>query len=497
MPKVSIVISSADDWKPYSPSQDVTVVDSYLEAQAGPISRTVILNLCRSYRYLSHGYYCSLLAESRGQQVMPSISTINSLGSKSLYLLNLDAPDETLERLEKRLSKRLTGPEPMVFSAKLYFGSTLDPDLKSLGRALFDQFPCPILEVQFRRRERWYISRLRMRGINSLNDSEQTEFAEALDRFSRNIWRKPKSRKQYRYELAILVNPKEKMPPSDSRALKRFEKAARSLGLDVDIITKKDFSRLAEYDALFIRATTAIDDYTYRFAKRAESLGCVVIDDTQSILRCTNKIYLANLLLVNDVPTPRTLVLNRHQSGCLESAAAALEFPMVLKIPDGAFSIGVKKVRDMDELRVTAEEFFASSALILAQEFYPTKFDWRIGVLNGAPLFACQYFMSRGHWQIYQHEKDGNVSSGHHRTMALDEVPKAVLETAINATALVGNGLYGVDLKQRGDEVVIIEINDNPSLDAGVEDQHSGMRLYQRLAAEFVRRLELRTEEYV
>ena len=50
----------------------------------------------------------------------------------------------------------------------------------------------------------------------------------------------------------------------------------------------------AEYDALFIRETTAINDHTYRFAKRAESEGMVVIDDPQSILRCTNKIFLAD-----------------------------------------------------------------------------------------------------------------------------------------------------------------------------------------------------------
>ncbi len=494
MPSVSVVISAADDWKPYYPSQDVTPVDTYLAAQEDPVAQTVILNLCRNYRYLSHGYYCSLLAESRGQQVMPSIRTINSLGSKSLYLLDLDDVGEALQRLDARLSARSEPTERPEVTFNLYFGTTTDGDFKSLARALFDQFPCPILEVQFRRDERWSISRLRMRGINSLNEDEQTQFAEALDSFSRNIWRKPKSRRRFRYDMAILVDPDEKMPPSDARALKRFEKAARRIGLDVDTITRKDFSRLAEYDALFIRATTNIDNHTYRFAKRAESLGCIVIDDTQSILRCTNKIYLANLLEVHKVPTPKTRVLNRHQEDCLEKAAEELAFPLVLKIPDGAFSLGVKKARDMAELKVIAGEFFARSALILAQEFYPTDFDWRIGVINGKALFACKYFMSRGHWQIYNHAANGRVSSGNFTTMAVEDVPKKVLRTAVDATRLIGNGFYGVDLKQRGKDVVIIEVNDNPSVDAGVEDKFLGAALYDRLAAEFLRRLELRTE---
>jgi hypothetical protein len=37
-----------------------------------------------------------------------------------------------------------------------------------------------------------------------------------------------------------------------------------------------------------------------------------------------------------------------------------------------------------------------------------TEFDWRIGILNGQALYACQYFMSRGHWQIYNHAAKGN-----------------------------------------------------------------------------------------
>ena len=52
---------------------------------------------------------------------------------------------------------------------------------------------------------------------------------------------------------------------------------------------KKDYLRLAEYDALFIREDTSLDDHTYRFSKKAEKEGMVVIDDPNSILKCTNK----------------------------------------------------------------------------------------------------------------------------------------------------------------------------------------------------------------
>ena len=89
-----------------------------------------------------------------------------------------------------------------------------------------------------------------------------------------------------------------------------------------------------------------------------------------------------------------------------------MPFPLVLKIPDGSFSRGVVKVEDPDQLRVHAATLFEKSALILAQEFLYTDFDWRIGILNRRPIFACQYFMSKNHWQIYKHNASGSVSSG-------------------------------------------------------------------------------------
>lgn len=65
-----------------------------------------------------------------------------------------------------------------------------------------------------------------------------------------------------------------------------------------------------------------------------------------------------------------------------------------------------------------------------------------------------------------------------------------VIKTALKATRLIGEGLYGVDLKQVGDRVVVIEINDNPNIDAGVEDTVLGRALYSRILAVFLERME-------
>src|SRR5690348_17560679 len=112
----------------------------------------------------------------------------------------------------------------------------------------------------------------------------------------------------------MLVDPAEQMPPSNKRALKAFIGAGKELGIEVDPIGKNDYQRLAEYDGLFIRETTASDNHTYRFAHRAEKEGMVVVDDPSSILRCTNKIYLNDLMVSRKLAVPRTEILYRDDS---------------------------------------------------------------------------------------------------------------------------------------------------------------------------------------
>src|SRR5690606_13355248 len=145
---------------------------------------------------------------------------------------------------------------------------------------------------------------------------------------------------------------------SNSEALQRFIAAGVQLGIDVELIEKKDYARLAEFDALFIRETTRVDDHTYRFAKKAESEGLLAIDDPSSILRCTNKVYLADLLKRRGLGMPATEILYKDRPQELENAGRRLGFPLVLKIPDGCFSRGVIKVADAQALATAAQELF-------------------------------------------------------------------------------------------------------------------------------------------
>ncbi|MCC5809321.1 MAG: RimK family protein [Ectothiorhodospiraceae bacterium] len=487
MAEVIIVVEDLRDWKPYYPSEQVITADDYLFGAPGSApSGARVLNLCRSYKYLSLGYYCSLLAEARNHKVIPTVRTINDLSHRAIYSLETEDLDASLQKL---MQKAGTSKDDR-YVLDIYFGKTRDAGLADLARQIFETFTAPLLRVEFRHQGKWRISGIRSGALHKLSEDQEDTFAEALDSFSRHVWRRQRQRRRYRYDMAILHDPEEKLPPSNPRALKNFVRVGRSLGIDVELIQKRDFAQLGEYDALLIRETTAISDHTYRFAKKAESEGLVVMDDPNSILRCTNKVYLADLLRTNAIATPKTRILHHARPNDLKQLGEELGFPMVLKIPDGSFSRGVVKVEGPDRLAAAADELFRRSDLILAQEYLFTEYDWRIGVLNRKPIFACQYYMSKGHWQIVQHGPKGQFKEGGARTFPTTEAPQDVVRLAVKAASLIGDGLYGVDVKQTTGRQVVIEVNDNPNLDAGIEDGYLKDDLYRIILEEFLRRLE-------
>jgi glutathione synthase/RimK-type ligase-like ATP-grasp enzyme len=172
---------------------------------------------------------------------------------------------------------------------------------------------------------------------------------------------------------------------------------------------------------------------------------------------------------------------------------AELGLPCVLKRPDSAFSLGVVKVETEEDLTRNVSEFLDKSDLIVAQEWLVTEFDWRIGVLDRAPLYACRYMMAPGHWQVIK-RADGQRKEVEGATIAIamHDVPGNVIETAVRAANFIGDGLYGVDLKEVDGRCYVMEVNDNPNVDHGNEDAVLGDALYEAIMGVFRSRIEAR-----
>ncbi|MCC6624802.1 MAG: RimK family protein [Deltaproteobacteria bacterium] len=447
-----------------------------------------VINLARSYSYQGFGYYCALLAEARGHRIMPNVEVMTELTKKTLY-------EHAIPDLEAQLNRAIEKlPKGEVVPAKLFvcFGQCESPAFQSFSRNLFDWFRVPMLRVVLAtpasgRTSTRQIERIVPVAINTLTAAERAVFAKALEAHTRGTWKKPKARSVSKYSLAVLTDPTDPIPPSDQGSLRYFAKIAEKMGIEVEPILRNELNRLAEFDALFIRVTTSMDNYTYRFARRAQQEGMVVIDDPQSMIRCTNKVYLAERLEAAGIPMPQTMIVQSEKQAA--EIGDKLGYPVVIKSPDGSFSRGVFKCNDEPALKTKLKELLADSDLVIAQQFVPTAFDWRIGVLDGKALFAAQYLMAKNHWQVMKHDGKKSIDGGF-KAVKLTDVPLGVIETAVAAANLMGTGLYGVDLKQTDDGLVVIEVNDNPDLNHGVEDAAEKDAVWERIVQWFWDRLE-------
>lgn len=482
---VFILLNSLSDWKPYCSTDTLITVQDYLEHLYQGKDPKLVINLSDDYSYNSEGYYCSLLAQARGQHVIPGVETLNRLASGAGIRMTTNLQKTCYQWITKNNIKTDT------WQLNIYFGTCKEKGLEKIARFIFDNYPCPILQVSFNNHQRNQIESVQALSLRQLTDTQQDDFANALDNFNKKVWRTPRSSKPPRYSLAILYDPEEKFPPSDMDALNKFLEIAKKMNIHAELITEEDAMRLMEFDALFIRTTTSLHHYTFRLAQRALMNDIAVIDDPVSIIRCTNKVYLSELFQKAHIPAPASRLLFRTEQNSFEEICSGLGSPFIIKIPDGSFSVGMHKVSSEEELQSALDEMFQKSAILLAQEFIPTEYDWRIGLLDGEPLFACRYYMAKGHWQIYNHEHDdtGKDLFGPWDTIPIYQVPHKVLDTAVKAAALIGKGLYGVDLKVVNGKAVVIEINDNPSIDHEVEDAVLGDELYYRILNHFVHEL--------
>lgn len=444
--------------------------------------RTAVYNLCRRYSYQSLGYYVSLLAEARGHRPLPSVSTLRSLGEGVLVRLASEELDELIQ----------AGLRPLRsddFRLGVYFGRNVARRHDRLARALFNLFPVPLFQARFRRDVdgRWRLAAVRPVATGDIPD-EHRDFVlrEAGTFFARP--RRARPRKEFRWELAILWDPDDEQAPSDERAIRRFENAFAAEGIRAEPLTEDDYGHLPEFDALFLRTTTGVEHYTYRFALRAEAHGLVVVDDPESIVRCTNKVYQAELFARHGIPAPPTLVVHEGNMG---EIGPRVGFPCVVKKPDGAFSRGMVLLQGPEEVEPHLRTLFGESELVVAQAFTPTSYDWRVGVLGGQVLWCCRYHMAPGHWQIARGEGEG-VRYGRVEALEPDGVPHGVLALGMRAAGLVGDGLYGVDIKDVDGRFVVMEVNDNPNVEAGYEDAVAGGALYRGVAGWFRERLEER-----
>ncbi|MEO8202614.1 MAG: RimK family protein [Betaproteobacteria bacterium] len=486
MVKALFVVERAEFWPFEIPGADVAVAPRYLAGapyESGAYDK--VYNLCNAARYQGLGFYVSMLAEARGHQPVPSLRTIEDLGSKPVYDLLAQETEPLVEQLGA------TPASGDILEIEAYFGADPAERYEALARRLYALLRAPLLRARFRfeggRGKLDAVEAVALADVPQGNHAFLCRAATQVVSGPRRVRRPDPA--PGRLSVAILHDGPSTDAPSNPEALHRFVRAATKLGMNAAIVGKDSIDRLHEYNALFIRDTTNLNHHTYEFSRKAAALGLVVMDDPESIVQCSNKVFLHELLTRHNLPMPRSLLVHR---GNVSQIVPTVGLPCILKQPDSAFSLGVVKAETEAELHAIVERLLADSELVIAQEFMPTAFDWRIGILDRRPLYACRYFMAPDHWQVIKRDRDTRTE-GDSTAVPLGEVPEVVMRTALEAANLIGAGLYGVDAKQVGKTCYVIEVNDNPNVDAGNEDAFLGDVLYEEIMSVFKRRIQERS----
>jgi glutathione synthase/RimK-type ligase-like ATP-grasp enzyme len=476
--KTVVVTDQNQKWFEIADAVVLTARRFLAEPEAGNEGTVRLLNLCRTGRYQGRGYYVSLLAEARGQRPVPDVKTIEDLRSDA-YVQALDAEIQPL------VEDTLHHDESERFELNVYLGK--HPSHQALAEQLFAKVRVPLLRALFARTQgKWRLDALQAMGLADVPPQDRAFLLDAVKSFTaESATAKRQGAKKDRPRLAILWDPNENPRPSNDEALQRFVNTAPLVGLDAELIGPDALERLPEFDALFSRAGP--EGIIYEFVRRAESLGMPVVDDPESIVKCGNKVYMQELMNRHRIVTPRTLLVHR---GNVDEIIPTLGLPCVLKLPDSGFGLDVIKIESEESLRKEAERFFKQSELFVAQEWLPSDFDWRVGVYDRRPLFVAKYFMAPGHWKVNKVvEGQQQLVEGKTEAMTIGEAPEQVINTAVKAANLIGRGLYGADLKQVDDRIYLIEVNINPNIDAGNEDQVLGEALYREVLGVFARRI--------
>jgi len=484
--KKYLVVNKPEKWKLDLENVELISARDYLtNPEFFKIKKARIFNLCKDYSYQSKGYYVSLLAEARGHLAIPTVMNLVDLREPRLVKTVSDEFDDLIQKALKDIKS----PE---FTLSIYFGQNVAQKYRELSAMFHRHFQIPFLRVNFLHTNKWNIKSIKALSEIEIPEDHKSSMHEfAVQYFGKKRYDTPKNEPS-EYDLAILVENNDPAPPSNQKALKKFAELAEKMNFYVEFISPKDLSRLSAFDALLIRQSTEVNNEAYAFARKAQQEDIAIVDYPDAILKCCNKVFMAEALENAGIPTPKTIIVHKDNRNKVIEATG---LPLVLKSPDSTFSFGVKKASTPEEYEKLVGEMLKKSELIIAQEYTPSDYDWRIGVLDDKPLFACRYYMAKGHWQIYNwNAKKKDDQEGNADVIAIEEVPKKIMEVALKSAKLMGKGLYGIDVKEVNGKPLVIEINDNPNIDFGVEDRYYGDKVYTDVLTALKNRLEKKSE---
>jgi gamma-F420-2:alpha-L-glutamate ligase len=247
-----------------------------------------------------------------------------------------------------------------------------------------------------------------------------------------------------------------------------------------DIIVSRSSAKSIRYkgekielpDLVLSRTGAGTNYFTRLVMRQIEKFGIPVINDADSISRVSDKLLTSQLLVKENLPIPKTVLVNGDVD--IELIEKEIGFPCVVKATSGSKGKTVhlcQTKKDFTSLMSLLSSISLKKTMII-QEFVDAQpgTDLRVWVIGGKTIVAMKRIGTEGDFRA-------NISQG--GTAELFEITDEVDYLARETARVLGLQIAGVDLLFDKDGYKICEANSSPGFEG--MDQYCGQDMAQRI----------------
>jgi gamma-F420-2:alpha-L-glutamate ligase len=247
-----------------------------------------------------------------------------------------------------------------------------------------------------------------------------------------------------------------------------------------DIIVSRSSAKSIRYkgekielpDLVLSRTGAGTNYFTRSVMRQIEKFGIPVFNDADSISRVSDKLLTSQLLVKENLPIPKTILVNGDVD--IELIEKEIGFPCVVKATSGSKGKTVHLCQTKKDF-VSLMSLLSSISLkktMIIQEFVDAQpgTDLRVWVIGGKTVVAMKRTGVEGDFRA-------NISQG--GTAELFEITDEVDYLARETARVLGLQIAGVDLLFDKDGYKICEANSSPGFEG--MDQYCGQDMAQRI----------------
>lgn len=199
-----------------------------------------------------------------------------------------------------------------------------------------------------------------------------------------------------------------------------------------------------------------------------ELLGCTMVNPRHCIDWCNDKFITYLLLERAGLKQPITRLIPSEYDGIIDYVVedAGLSYPLIMKVLEGSYGLGVVKVADAIGLKSMVQTLYDlyTGKDVIVQEYIEHKEDYRVHVLDNQVIASMRRTPPEGDFRT-------NVARG--GTVEAADLTPVEVAHCIRAAHTLNARWCGVDFIRTVNEPIIIEVNTAPQTE-GIELALSG-----------------------